>query len=296
MEKEGQIIKGVGGLYYIKTDNGIYRGRARGIFRLQNIKPTIGDFVKITVLLEEEKECSIDEILPRKNILVRPSVSNIDQVFIVFAVKSPNPNLDLLDKFILVCENNNLDLTICLNKADLLTEKDKNEIKNIYEKIGYKIIMVSTYDNVGLDELKEQIVNKVSVFAGPSGVGKSSIVNKLFPNAKMEIGGLSEKIQRGKHTTRHVELVEIYVNTFLVDSPGFTSLTVDDIAKEDLEHLFVEFRPYLGNCKFNDCIHIKERDCAIKDELDININRGRYERYVSLYNEKQDRENFLLKK
>ncbi len=296
MEKTGRIIKGVGGLYYIKTDDEIYNGRARGIFRLQNIKPTIGDYVKITVLSEEEKECSLDEILPRKNILVRPPVSNIDQVFIVFAVKSPNPNLDLLDKFILVCEHNNLDVVICLNKTDLLTETDKNEIKNIYEKIGYKVIMISTYDNVGLDELKDNIIDRVSVFAGPSGVGKSSIVNKLFPTAKMEIGGLSEKIQRGKHTTRHVELVEIYDNTYLVDSPGFTSLTVDDIDKEDLEDLFIEFAPFLGQCKFNDCVHIKEKDCAIKEQVSKEIHEDRYNRYVSLYNEKADKDNFLLKK
>lgn len=296
MEKNGRIIKGVGGLYTVKTDNDVYTGRPRGIFRLQNIKPTVGDYVKISILDEDEKECSIDEIFQRDNILIRPPVANINQVFIVFAVKSPNPNLDLLDKFILVCEKNHLDLTICLNKTDLLTQDDKNEIKDIYEKAGYKIIMVSTYDDIGLIELKENILNKVSVFAGPSGVGKSSIVNKLFPNAKMEIGGLSKKIQRGKHTTRHVELVEIYDNTYLVDSPGFTSLSLEDIDKNELEDLFIEFRPYMNECKFNDCVHIKESNCAVKAQVPQNISEQRYERYVSLYNEFTDRDNFLLKK
>ncbi len=296
MELNGIIIKGLGGLYEVKTEKGLYSGRARGKFRLQNVKPTCGDYVKVSILSEEEMECSVDEILERKNILVRPPVANIDQVFIVFAVKSPNPNLDLLDKFILVCEQNNLDLTICLNKTDLLTEKDKFEIRDLYENIGYKVIMVSTYNNEGLEEIKQELLNKVSVFAGPSGVGKSSIVNKLFPEAKMETGGLSKKIQRGKHTTRHVELVEIYDNTFLVDSPGFTSLSVEDIDKDDLQYLFREFRPFLDKCKFNNCIHIKEKDCAIKDEIGNYIDKSRHSRYVALYEEKADKDNFRLKK
>ncbi len=296
MELNGIIIKGLGGLYEVKTEKGVFSGRARGIFRLQNIKPTCGDYVKISVLSEETFECSVDDILERKNILIRPPVANIDQVFIVFAVKSPNPNLDLLDKFILVCEKNNLELTICLNKIDLLDEKDKFKIKALYENIGYKVIMVSTYEEIGLKEIRDELVGKVSVFAGPSGVGKSSIVNKLFPDAKMETGGLSKKIQRGKHTTRHVELVEIYENTYLVDSPGFTSLSVEDIEKEDLQYLFREFRPFLDQCKFNDCIHIKERDCAIKDEIGQSIDKSRHDRYVALYEEKADKDNFKLKK
>ncbi len=296
MDLNGIIVKGLGGLYEVKTEKGLYSGRARGKFRLQNIKPTCGDYVKVSILSEEEKECSVDEILERKNILVRPPVANIDQVFIVFAVKSPNPNLDLLDKFILVCEDNNLEVTICLNKVDLLTDEDKFSIKKLYENIGYKVIMVSTYEEVGLAEIKEELLNKVSVFAGPSGVGKSSIVNKLFPKAKMETGGLSQKIQRGKHTTRHVELIEIHENTFLVDSPGFTSLSVEYIEKEDLEQLFREFRPFLNQCKFNDCIHIKEKHCAVKDQIGISIDESRHKRYVTLYEEKVDKDNFRLKK
>lgn len=296
MMKKGRIIKGVGGLYYVQTDDEMYSGRARGKFRRKNIKPTIGDFVNISILNEKDKECSIDEILPRKNILIRPAVSNIDQVFIVFSVKSPDPNLDLLDKFILVCEYNNLDITICFNKLDLIHDKDKNLLKETYEKIGYDVIILSTYENIGLDKVKEKLLNKVSVFAGPSGVGKSSIVNKIFPNAHMETGGLSEKIQRGKHTTRHVELLEICENTYLADSPGFTSLNVDDIKKDDLENLFIEFEPYLNTCKFNNCVHIKENDCAIKEQIPENITKQRYDRYVNLYNEMKDKEEFLLKK
>lgn len=295
-EINGRIIKGVGGLYYIKTPYGIYKGRARGIFRKDNTKPTIGDFVTISVLDEDEKECSLDKILPRKNILVRPSVSNLDQVFIVFAVKSPNPNLDLLDKFILVSEFNELDVIICLNKSDLLTDDDKMDIKDLYEKIGYTVIFTSTYEENGISEIKSLLKDKVSVFAGPSGVGKSSIINLLYPNANMETGGLSEKIQRGKHTTRHVELLEIFENTFIADSPGFTSLSVDDIQKEELQYLFREFSPFIGKCKYNNCIHIKEAGCAIKENVPDVISEKRYERYVSLYNEKADRDAFLLKK
>ncbi len=296
MELKGRITKGVGGLYYIDTEKGVYSGRARGKFRLQNIKPTIGDFVTITVLDEIEKECSVDDILPRKNWLVRPSVANIDHVFIVFALKNPNPNLDLLDKFILVCEHNDLELTICLNKSDLLLKDEQVAIKELYESIGYEVILLSTYEDSGIKELKEKIMNKVSVFAGPSGVGKSSIFNKLFPDANMEIGGLSEKIQRGKHTTRHVELVEILEDTFLVDSPGFTSLSIEDIDKDILEFLFKEFRPYLTNCRYNNCIHIKESGCAIKEHVGKEIDVDRYNRYVNFYNEMKDRDDFLLKK
>lgn len=292
----GRIIKGVGGLYSVKTEYGLYKGRPRGIFRKENIKPTIGDFVEISVLSEADMECSIDKILPRKNILVRPAISNIDQVIIVFAVKSPDPNLDLLDKFILVSEHNDLEIVICLNKSDLISENEKIEIKNIYEKIGYKVLFVSTFENNGISEIKEILKNKVSVFAGPSGVGKSSIINLLFPEAQMQTGGLSEKIQRGKHTTRHVELLEIYENTFLADSPGFTSLSIDDIDKEDLQYLFREFSEYLGECKYNNCIHIKENGCKIKENVPENISEIRYNRYVSLYNEKADRDAFLMKK
>lgn len=292
----GRIIKGVGGLYYIQTDKGVYKGRARGIFRKEKMKPTIGDFVEISVLSEEEKECSLDKIMDRRNILVRPSVANIDQVFIVFAVKSPNPNLDLLDKFILVAEHNDLEIVICLNKADLIDEDDKINIKDIYEKIGYKVLFLSAYENTGIDEVKELLRNKVSVFAGPSGVGKSSIINLLSPEANMETGVLSEKIQRGKHTTRHVELLEICDNTFLADSPGFTSLSVEDIDKEELQYLFIEFNDYLDDCKYNNCVHIKESNCGIKAQVNINITEDRYNRYVSLYNEKADRDAFLLKK
>ncbi len=280
----GRIIKGVGGLYTVDTEETLYQGKARGIFRKDNIKPCIGDFVEINILDEDTKECAIEKILPCKNKLIRPSVSNIDQVFIVFSAKSPDPNLDLLDRFIIMAEDVDMEVIIIINKIDLVTKNDLKKIYDIYSSIGYNLFFVSTYDNSGIDNIKNLLHNKVSVFAGPSGVGKSSIINLIMPNANMETGELSKKIQRGKHTTRHVELLKIN-NGYLVDSPGFTSLFLESLEKEELQYLFKEFLPFIENCKYNNCTHIKENVCGIKAEVGKSINEVRYKRYVSFYNE-----------
>ena len=281
----GTIIKGIGGFYYIDTENGIYECRARGIFRKEKLKPTVGDFVKISVLDEKNKKGSLDVIEPRKNMLIRPRVSNVEQAIIVFAAVSPDINIDLLDRFLILVAEQKLDVIICINKIDLDTDKKYENIKNMYEKSGYKVICLSAEKGIGIDELKSNLKNKISVFAGPSGVGKSSLINSISPNLQLKTGEISAKIERGKHTTRHAELMQIEENSYIVDSPGFTSLFLEHIPAEELQYYFKEFEPYLSGCRYTGCSHIHEPECAVKEQIGENIQTERYERYVNLYNE-----------
>lgn len=281
----GTIIKGIGGFYYIDTENGIYECRARGIFRKEKLKPTVGDFVKISVLDEKNKKGSLDVIEPRKNMLIRPRVSNVEQAIIVFAAVSPDINIDLLDRFLILVAEQKLDVIICINKIDLDTDKKYENIKNMYEKSGYKVICLSAEKGIGIDELKSNLKNKISVFAGPSGVGKSSLINSISPNLQLKTGEISAKIERGKHTTRHAELMQIEENSYIVDSPGFTSLFLEHIPAEEIQYYFREFEPYLSGCRYTGCSHIHEPECAVKEQIGENIQTKRYERYVNLYNE-----------
>lgn len=281
----GTIIKGIGGFYYIDTENGVYECRARGIFRKEKLKPTVGDFVKISVLDEKNKKGSLDVIEPRKNMLIRPRVSNVEQAIIVFAAVSPDINIDLLDRFLILVAEQKLDVIICINKIDLDTDKKYENIKNMYEKSGYKVICLSAEKGIGIDELKSNLKNKISVFAGPSGVGKSSLINSISPNLQLKTGEISAKIERGKHTTRHAELMQIEENSYIVDSPGFTSLFLEHIPAEELQYYFKEFEPYLSGCRYTGCSHIHEPECAVKEQIGENIQTERYERYVNLYNE-----------
>ena len=281
----GTIIKGIGGFYYIDTENGIYECRARGIFRKEKLKPTVGDFVKISVLDEKNKKGSLDVIEPRKNMLIRPRVSNVEQAIIVFAAVSPDINIDLLDRFLILVAEQKLDVIICINKIDLDTDKKYENIKNMYEKSGYKVICLSAEKGIGIDELKSNLKNKISVFAGPSGVGKSSLINSISPNLQLKTGEISAKIERGKHTTRHAELMQIEENSYIVDSPGFTPLFLEHIPAEELQYYFREFEPYLSGCRYTGCSHIHEPECAVKEQIGENIQTERYERYVNLYNE-----------
>lgn len=280
---EGRIIKGVGGLYFIHTKNGIFECNARGILRKNKITPTIGDFALISPI--SDNKGIIEKILERKNILIRPSVSNIDCAVITFSILSPNINLDLLDRFLILAESQNIkNIIICINKCDLANQNDLDKIANIYQNI-YKLCFVSTLNETGIAELKKLLDKKVTVFAGPSGVGKSSIINKLLPNAILKTGAISKKIERGKHTTRQVELLNAWEDTYIVDSPGFTSLSLDFLKNEDFSYYFKEFREYLGNCKFCDCKHIHEPDCNIKNNIGKHISFERYERYLKFSNE-----------
>lgn len=284
---KGRIIKGIGGLYFVDTNNGIIECSVRGIFRKSKITPTVGDYVNISML--SDKSGIIEEILERKNILLRPRVSNIDCAVITFSIISPNINIDLLDRFLILAESQNIEnIVICINKSDLASEEDLEVIKQLYSEM-YQVVFTSTRNNTGIDELKQIMDKKVTVFAGPSGVGKSSLINAILPDASLKTGDISKKIERGKHTTRQVELLEAWEETFIVDSPGFTSLTIDFVEKEKFDQYFKDFRRFLGNCKFYDCKHMHEPNCAVKDEIGKAISEERYNRYIKLLSELSER-------
>jgi len=287
---EGVIVKGIGGFYYIDTEKGVFETRARGIFRKEGIRPTVGDHVMISILDEENKKGSLDEILPRRNELIRPRVSNVDQAVIVFAAKSPNMNLDLLDRFLLLAEEQELEIVIVINKTDKDKKKAYEEVAKIYRQAGYPVICTSAEQGLGLDELKQALENKISVFAGPSGVGKSSLINATFPGLELNTGEISEKIQRGRHTTRHAELIRLSEKSYIVDSPGFTSLFLNHIPSEELQYYFREFEPFVHKCYYNRCMHINEPDCAVKAEIGRAIDPMRYERYVTIFQNLKDEE------
>ena len=289
MEK-GTIVKGIGGFYYVDTEKGVYECRARGKFRKEKVTPLVGDFVEISIVDEVNKKGSLDVILPRKNELIRPRVANVEQAVIVFAAQSPTINLDLLDRFIILVEQQNLDVLICINKIDLDKKQDYKNIVETYREAGFRVVPISTYDGTNVDLLREELKGRISVFAGPSGVGKSSLINSINNQLNLSTGELSAKIDRGKHTTRHAELMPLFENSFIVDSPGFTSLFFEHIQSTDLQCYFREFEPYLNNCRFTGCSHVKEIDCAVKENVGKSISKMRYDRYVTIYNELKDNE------
>ena len=285
----GRIIKGVGGNYYVSAKGKIYKCSARGKFRKAKITPTVGDYVQFTILDENDCEGALDTIEKRKNILLRPRVANIDCAIITFAATSPDINRDLLDRFLILAETQNIPkVIICINKSYLVSQEEKDTFANIYEPY-YKVVFTSAEKNIGIDQLKEEIHGCESVFAGPSGVGKSSLINRLIPESNRQTGEISRKIERGKHTTRQVELLRADEETYIVDSPGFTSLSLDFLQSEELENYFREFKPYLNKCRFNDCRHLQEPDCAVKEQVGKDINKERYDSFVSLYEELKQR-------
>ena len=283
---EGRIIKGIGGFYYVDTDNGLYECRARWIFRKNKITPLVGDFVKISVVDEENKKGVVEEIAERETELVRPPIANVNKALIVFAVKNPTPHLSLLDRFIVLAERENLEIVIILTKIDLDDDNTFEKIKNIYEPCGYKVIGVSNLEKKNIDKVKEELKDNTVVFAGPSGVGKSSLLNEIDKNFKLKTGDVSDKIKRGKHTTRHAELFELEFGGMVADTPGFSSLTLDDIEDVDLKDYFIEFDNY-DDCKFGSrCIHQNEPNCAVKEAVENGeIPKERYESYIQLLNE-----------
>jgi ribosome biogenesis GTPase / thiamine phosphate phosphatase len=240
----GKIIKGIAGFYYVDNGTDVYECKAKGVFRNKKIKPLVGDNVEFTVLSEAEREGNIDKILPRKNELVRPAVANIDQALVIFSITHPEPNLNLLDRFLVMMEVQEVPVKICFNKTDLTGDGERDRLGNIYSSAGYPVYFTSTYENSGLDELRVLTEGKTTVLAGPSGVGKSSITNLLFPEAEMETGKISEKIQRGKHTTRHSELFAIGKDTYMMDTPGFSSMYLEELECGNLKDYFPEFAAY----------------------------------------------------
>ena len=287
---QGKIIKGIAGFYDVAAGNTIYRCRAKGIFRNQKVKPLVGDWVEIEILDEKDREGNLTGILPRTNELIRPAVANVDQAIVVFAAKNPKPNYNLLDRFLMTMEKQGIPVIVCFNKKDLVKEKELAQLESIYEQCGHQVIFISAREGNGIDEIRDLIRGKTTVLAGPSGVGKSSLMNQLNPDANMEVGAVSRKIQRGRHTTRHSELIMIEEGTFVLDTPGFSSLFIDRFEEDEVKDYFQEFAPYAEQCRFQGCSHTHEPDCGVKKALEEGrISRIRYENYVNIYQELKEK-------
>ncbi|MCY6356728.1 ribosome small subunit-dependent GTPase A [Clostridium sp. ZS2-4] len=279
---EGTIIKGIGGFYYVKVKDQIIECKARGKFRNKGMSPIVGDKVLLTV---DNNKGAIEKIFERQNELIRPLVSNITQAFVIFALRKPDINLDLLNKFLVQCELKNIKAVVCFNKIDLSENYKEDEAVKMIESAGYEYVFLNAKNGVGLEIIKNKLKDNVTVFCGPSGVGKSTILNSIVGKNVMETGEISEKLKRGKHTTRHSELVEIGEG-FVVDTPGFSTLTLSVEEKEDLKNYFPEFWEYDQECKFTGCMHYKEPGCTVKKAVDDNIiNKNRYEFYIKTLEE-----------
>lgn len=280
---QGLIVKGVGGFYYVKTGDRVVECRARGKFRSEKVTPLVGDIVDI---MEHSGSGVIDKIVPRKTELIRPPVANVDQAIIVFAATKPEPNFELLDKFLLLAEKNELEIIICVNKIDLMDIPSIDNMFSFFRDSGFDVIYTCTKTGYGIPELRKKLMNRITVFAGPSGVGKSSLLNSIQPSFSVKTGEISKKIERGKQTTRHTELLELDGGGYVVDTPGFSSLEIDFINKENISYFFPEFKEYMGLCRFSGCAHVSEPGCAIKNAVQKSlINSKRYESYLRIYNE-----------
>ena len=284
---QGKIVKGISGFYYVHVvGTGIYECKAKGVFRNRKVKPLVGDNVEIVVLDEEKRIGNVEEILPRKNELIRPAVSNIDMALVIFAAAKPDPNFNLLDRFLCMMEYQKVPVTICFNKCDLVSEEEKEKLQQIYAPAGYEILFTSVKTGENIDNLKALLADKTTTVAGPSGVGKSSLINELQTGVRMQTGAISDKIGRGKHTTRHSEIISIGQDTYIMDTPGFSSMDLPGFEKEDLWTCYLEFVPYEPECRFIGCSHIDEPDCGVKNALaDGKISQVRYDNYVMLYEE-----------
>jgi len=279
---EGIVTKAIGGFYYVAVGDKIFEATLRGRLK-RDEKIYVGDRVKLNVL--GESKAVLEELIPRRSLLFRPSVANLDKVVIVFAISQPEPNPLHLDRMLVLDEYSELDIIICLNKCELNISDSKKELFEVYKKIGYPVIFTSAKEGIGLAELDQYLRASLTVFAGPSGVGKSSLLNALQPGLKLKTGELSVKIARGKHTTRHVELLMYGKNGFVVDTPGFGNVRLDEIPSELLPNLFVEFKQ-AGNCRFQDCRHVQEPGCAVKKAVEDGvIAKSRYENYLILLKE-----------
>ena len=286
---KGIIVKGIGGFYYVKTEVGIITCRARGKFRKDAIIPMVGDEVEITLSKEDITTGSVEKIYSRKKQMVRPPVANINQAVIVLAAAYPDPNMVLVDQFIVAAELEKLTVMLCINKIDLDVDRKHIALCNTYKNAGYQVVCTSTKTQQGIKDLYDALQKNISVFAGASGVGKSSLLNEIKPNFNLETGAVSEKIKRGKHTTRHVELLALEKDSYVLDTPGFSSIDLKNVRKEELSFLFKEFVPHVDYCKFKGCSHISEPKCAVVDALKAGkICQARYDNYKQFYNQLKD--------
>ena len=289
---KGRIIKGIAGFYYVDTgESGIYECKAKGIFRKDKKKPLVGDHVEIEILSEDEKTGNLTELLERKNELIRPAVANVDQALVIFALEDPKPNVALLDRFLVMMEQQEVPAAVCFNKDDLAGPEKAEEMRKIYEDCGYPVFLCSAAKKEGIDALREYLDGKTTVVAGPSGVGKSSLTNLFQSEIHMETGEISRKLKRGRHTTRHAQLIPLGKDTWLCDTPGFTSLYTENMEKEELRGYFPEFRPLEGSCRFQGWVPVGETGWAVKNALEQGrIHRSRYENYVMFYEELKEQE------
>lgn len=285
-------------MYKIKTEEKEYNAYARGKFKNEEITPLVGDIVEISILSENQDsnneknnikiDAVIERVLPRKNSLKRPKVANVDQIVFILSAKHPKPDLLMLDKQLAYAEFIGIEPIIIINKMDLA---DCEEIKKLYTQVGYKTIIASAKEIIGIDEIKENLRNKTSVFSGNSGVGKSSIINAIYGFNKTEEGEISKKNKKGKNTTTDIKLYEIEENTFIADTPGFSSFEINEIESSELDKCFIEFKDKIKNCEFIGCTHIKEENCGIKEAVkNGEISEERYDRYCTIYEELKDKE------
>lgn len=294
--KIGKIIKGIGGFYYVDADDVIYECRARGSFRNQKVTPLVGDNVEITVNEQYNAENTIDKILERNNELVRPPLANLDILFIVSSIVDPKINPLVIDKLIAIAEYKHIEPVVVITKIDKCSQFD--EYIQIYKKAGFKVITCDNCAGTGADEIKELLKGKISAFTGNTGVGKSTLLNNIFPNLQLATGETSKKLGRGRHTTRHCELFKAD-GGYIADTPGFSSLDFErceKILKDDLPYCFREFEPYLGLCKFNSCSHVNDKGCAVCEAVNNGIiPKSRHESYISMYNEVKDIKEWQIK-
>lgn len=292
---KGKIIKGIGGFYYVETAEGVFECKARGSFRNQKISPLVGDDVEIS--LNEKGENRIENIMPRRNSLVRPPLANIDQLFIVASIVDPDINLYIVDKLIAIAEYKSIEPIIVLTKIDLA--ENYHKYLDIYDKAGFKTIVCNNITGDGAEKVKDYLNGKTSAFTGNTGVGKSSLLNAIDKNLSLATGETSKKLGRGKHTTRHSELFKI-CGGYVADTPGFSSLDFERcerILKDDLFDCFRDFEPYFGLCKFSTCAHINEKGCAVCEAVkNGEIQQSRHNSYIQMYNDVKDIKEWELKK
>jgi len=291
---EGIILKGIGGFYYVESADGIFECKARGLFRKEGITPLAGDRVEFTKI--DDEDGSIDRILERKNFLVRPAVANLDRLFIVTSVCDPAPNYFIIDKTIAAAEDKDIEPVLIITKTDM---QDPSEIYDIYKDCGFPVVIFSAVTGNGADEVKELLKGKISAFTGNSGVGKSSLLNCIFPELSLPTGEISKKLGRGRHTTRFVELYKLS-DGYVADTPGFSAFELDRfdiIEKENLQFCFREFKEYLGTCKFtSSCSHTCEKGCAVIEAVNQGkISSSRHKSYVQMYDEVKDIAKWQLK-
>ena len=286
---QGIIIGNISNTYKIKADAKIYEAYARGKFKNEEITPLVGDMVEIEITDEESCAAIIEKILPRENEIKRPKMANIDQIIFIVSTKNPKPDLLMLDKQLAYVEKLKIEPIIVINKIDL--EDTYKQIYELYAKIGYKVLVTSAKENQGIDELKQELKNKISVFSGNSGVGKSSIINAIFGTDKTQEGEISQKNKKGKNTTTDTKLYELEENTYIADTPGFSSFEISEIESDELDKYFREFADEIQNCEYVGCTHIKEQNCGIKEAIEAGrISTERFERFCKIYEELKDKE------